>query len=165
VISEHPLADREPGAMVDAGGELRLWWRSQRRGRAFQTRTWDFEGQPPNARAGTTMVANMGMLSDRAHYVYDTKRTLDPFDDAHFARDVVGLVVTPDLADEAAVRARLRRASDLLEPFRPTIARYVWQYETDAVEGEPSPPLQPEFEGEFLAEESLATDSWTDELI
>jgi phage tail-like protein len=158
-VTAHPLADREPGAMLDAGGELRLWWRSQRRGRAFQTRTWDFEGQPPGARGATTMVANMGTVADRAHYVYDTRRTNDPFDDAHYARDVVGLHVTPDIGSEAAIRARLRRASDMLEPFRPAIARYVWLRTIEA-----PPPLEPELESELFAEETLAVDSWIDEL-
>ena len=109
-----PTANKDPAALVDGAGNLRVFWRSQHRGQHYRSRTLDLDDQ--------AMLDAMGTYVDRAHYTYDTGRG----DDDWYARDTAGLYLTPDIVDAGAVTAAARRAAAFLEPFRPAPVRYVW---------------------------------------
>lgn len=113
-LTDRPTADKEPAAVVDAGGQLRLFWRSQRRGEWYRSRTIDTNDPD--------MLAQMGAFQDRAHYTYDTGRENRDW----YARDAVGLYLTPDTDDPVKIQQQLDRVRTFIEPFRPVLARFVW---------------------------------------
>lgn len=112
-LTTETRADKEPALIVE-GSTLRLVWRSQRRGRQYQSRTLDVQDDD--------VLAAMGQLNDRTHYLFDTSRTNNDW----YARDVVGLYVTPDTDDVAEITRKIERARDFVEPFRPVHVRFVW---------------------------------------
>jgi phage tail-like protein len=118
-VTTGPTADKEPVAVVDGAGELRLFWRSQRRGETYRSRTID--------TSDPAMLAQLGTFQDRAHYLYDTSRENEDW----YARDAVGLYLTPDTADAAEIQGQLERVGTFVEPFRPLPARFVWILDMD----------------------------------
>lgn len=118
--------DKEPAAVAAPGGGLSLFFRSRRRGRAYQSRTVD--------TGDADMLARLKTFDDRAHYTYDAGID-DTAPDAHwYARGTVGLYLTPDTADPAEISRRIARARDFVEPFRPLPVRLVWLTETPVME-------------------------------
>lgn len=118
--------DSEPAALVDQTGALRLFMATQQSAARYRSRTFDTTQTPAGARtpiANALAKASMGALNDRLHYTYDTRRTAA----ARYARDTVGLFLTPDDgqtdAQHAATAARLRA---FLSPFRPVTERLVY---------------------------------------
>jgi len=109
--------DKEPTAIVDAAGELRLLWRSQRGGRRLHSRTID--------TSDAEMLGALGTFGDGAHYTFDTRK----INDAWYAPDTVGLFLTPDTVDEAEIRRGVDRVQRFMEPFRPLPVRFVWVLE------------------------------------
>jgi hypothetical protein len=106
---------KEPGAAVDAGGDLRLVWRSREGGRRFASRTVD--------TADADMMARLQTSHDRAHYLYDAGKT----DADRYAPDTVGIYVfAPSGSDPDAVSAAVDKARINMEPFRPLTTRLVW---------------------------------------
>ena len=103
-------AEAEPAAFVDAAGALRLLFRSQQGGEQYRSRTVDMENLGAIQR---------GLLSDRWHYTYSV--LLDQT--SPYARDAVGLYVTPD---QMGSLDDVDRVKALVEPFRPLPVRFVW---------------------------------------
>lgn len=84
-ITTEATDDKEPFARVDsATNQLHLYWRSQRRGRDYRSRSID-TGDPK-------MIAELRTFQDRAHYTYDTGKK----EDDYYARDTVGVFLTPN---------------------------------------------------------------------
>ena len=126
-VTAEVAGDKEPAAVVTAAGQLRLFFRSRRRGRAYQSRTIDTNDPD--------MMAGLKTFGDRAHYTYDTGVDDDVMPDEHwYARGRVGLYLTPDTADPAEVGRTIARARDFVEPFRPLPVRFVWLTETPVME-------------------------------
>jgi hypothetical protein len=125
-----------------------LWWRSQRRAPLYRSRTFDFsDALDPKDSA---MVQGMRTFDDRSHYTYDAGRAVDDW----YARDTVGLFVSPTTKDAALITRRIERARAFLEPFRPTLTRYVF------IEGEPR--VFEERLVERLADGLHPADEWSD---
>lgn len=119
--------DKEPRVVVDGLNRLRLFWRSQRRGRAYQSRSIDTNDPD--------MLARLKTFEDRAHYTYDTGTKDEAVPDGHwYSRGTVGLYVTPDTADSAEIDRRIARVRDFVEPFRPVPVRFVWLTDTPVME-------------------------------
>ena len=114
-LTDRPTGDKEPVAVVDGSGRLRLFWRSQRRGEWYRSRTIDTNDPD--------MLNQMGTFQDRAHYTYDTGR--ENWD--WYARDAVGLYLAPDTGDPIEIQQQLDRLKTFVEPFRPVLARFIWQ--------------------------------------
>jgi hypothetical protein len=113
-LTDDITAAKEPAAVVDGDGALRLFWRSQRRGAAYRSRTLDFNDPE--------MLARLGTFDDRAHYTYDTGIDNEDW----YARDTVGVYLTPDVDDADKLRRRIQRMTDFIDPFRPINVRFVW---------------------------------------
>lgn len=125
-VTTEVAGDKEPSAVLVPGGNLRLFFRSRRRGRAYQSRTVD--------TADPGMLARLKTFEDRAHYTYDAGID-DTASDTHwYARGTVGIYMTPDTADPVETSRRIARARDFLEPFRPLPVRFVWLTETPVME-------------------------------
>lgn len=126
-VTDEITGDKEPWAVVDALGRLRLYWRSQRRGRAYQSRTVDTDDPD--------MLARLKTFEDRAHYTYDVGTAdLSSGSDHWYSRGTVGLYLTPDTADPDEVERRIGRVSDFVQPFRPLPVRFVWLTDTPVME-------------------------------
>jgi len=110
--------DKEPAAVLDGAGALRLFWRSQRGGDRYKSRTVDAEDAEMTGRLQT--------YDDRAHYSFDTG--LDNED--RYAPDTVGMYLTPDVGDADEIARRTARVERFMEPFRPAPVRFVWVLET-----------------------------------
>lgn len=144
VITDEVTADKEPFAWVDsATDQLHISWRSQRRGRQYQSCSID--------TGDAKMLAELGSFKDRAHYSYDTGRN----DNDYYARDVVGVFLTPN-PDKPDLDDRNRRLlSGPLKEFIPINIRpllfiepevyseHVYTY--DAPEGEPPRFIEEEY--------------------
>lgn len=113
-VTAHPTVDKEPAAVVHGTGELQLFWRSQRRGALYRSRTIDCNDPE--------MLARLGTFEDRAHYTYDTGLENEDF----YERGAVGLYLTPDTTDPEDISSRIARVRDFVEPFRPLPVRFVW---------------------------------------
>jgi phage tail-like protein len=120
VLSRHPEADKDP-AVLDEGGTLHLVWRSQRRAMRYRSRTLD--------TADPAVLEALGQFHDRSHYTYDTAKTNDDW----YARDTVGLYLSPDTDDAERINREVNRVSSFVEPFRPLPVRYVWMTDTPVV--------------------------------
>lgn len=143
-------ADKEPSAFVDSGGDLHLVWRSQRRGRDYQSRTIDFND--------AEMLARLGSFEDRAHYTYDTETTENDF----YARNAIGVYLTPETEQSDVVDRNRRLVEGPLQEFLPIHVRpvlfikpavhkeYVYTY--DFPEIEPQRTIGEIFERETTAE-------------
>jgi phage tail-like protein len=121
-VASETTADKEPTAIVD-NKILRILWRSQRRGRCYQSRTVDTKDY--------AMVKRLGTLEDRAHYTYDTRKT----DSAWYARDTIGVCLTTDSAHEDTEKRSERLLKGPLNQFLPANIRPVlflrsvdWEY-------------------------------------
>lgn len=127
-VTSDVTGDKEPSAGVNAGGDLHLFFRSRRRGRAYQSRTIDTNDPD--------MLNRLKTFEDRAHYTYDAGIEEDgPPPRKHwYARGKVGLYLTPDTADPAEMGATIARARDFVEPFRPLPVRFVWLTETPVMQ-------------------------------
>jgi hypothetical protein len=113
LVTRESTGDKEPAPFVDAANRLHVVWRSQRRGRAYQSRSFDTEDPE--------MLARSGSFEDRAHYTYDTGITNDDW----YARDAVGIFLTPDTdAPDVADRNR-RLVEGPLRQFLPIHVRPV----------------------------------------
>ncbi|PID86941.1 MAG: hypothetical protein CSB13_01840 [Chloroflexi bacterium] len=108
-----PTADKEPFVMVDSGGDLRLFWRSQRRGREYQSRTID--------SGDAAMIAQLGQPQDRAHYTYDTRKS----ENDYYARDTIGIYLTPDAENPDLEDRNKRLINGPLKEFIPINIRPV----------------------------------------
>lgn len=113
-LTERPTADKEPAAVVDSTGGLRVVWRSQRRADWYKSRTIDVND--------VEMLARMGEFNDRAHYTYDTALENDDW----YARGAVGLYLAPDTVGPVAIERQIDRVRAFVEPFRPLPVRFVW---------------------------------------
>jgi phage tail-like protein len=138
-LTERPTADKEPAAVVDGGGGLRVVWRSKRRGDVYKSRTVDVND--------AEMLARLGAFEDRARHTYDTGLENQDW----YARGTVGLYLTPDTADSTLAERQLDRVRAFVEPFRPLPVRFVWILDLDTVE-------------EVMDTTGLITDTFTDEI-
>lgn len=132
-ITQDATADKEPSVFVEAG-QLRVSWRSQRRGADFRSRTIDTQD--------AAMLARMGSFEDRAHYSYDTQRT----DKDWYARDTVGIFLTPESEHSDVIDRNRRLIEGPLRQFLPIHVRallfilpavhreYVYTYDFPEVE-------------------------------
>jgi hypothetical protein len=102
--------EKEPAAFIDGGGALRLFFRTQQSGELFRSRTVDMSNVDAIKR---------GLFDDRWHYTYSV--ATDPT--SYYARDTVGLYITPD---QTANLDEADRVRTLVEPFRPLPVRFVW---------------------------------------
>ncbi len=139
-LSRSVQGNKEPAAVIDTAGDMRVVWRSQRRGRRFRSRTLDFND--------LSMLGPMGTFDDFVHYTYDTAIT----DDDWYERGAVGLYLTPDTVVTSEIEAQIARLRTFVEPLRAIPVRYVWQTDDAG------------FDEEFLAESETA-DEWSDELV
>jgi hypothetical protein len=137
-LSAEVTADKEPTGYVD-GSDLHVFWTSQRRVPWYRSRTLDLDDP--------LMVGEMGTFNDHAHYVYDTGKQPDDW----YARETVGFMVQPDVADTNEIAAGVQRTTSFLEPFRPAPVRYVW-------------PLEPEAAEEPLEDDALVHEEWVDDV-
>jgi phage tail-like protein len=112
-LTKHPAADKEPCAVVELDGRLHLFWRSQRRGLGYRSRTLDVDD--------AEMLANLGTFADRAHYTCDTGVANSDW----YSRGTVALYLDPEGGSEEVAR-HLARLKAFIEPFRPLPVRYVW---------------------------------------
>jgi phage tail-like protein len=114
-------AEKDPAPFVASSGSLRLFFRTQRGGEVFRSRTVDFQDLGAIRR---------GHADDRWHYTYSTTITPTSF----YARDVVGLYLTPtDVNTLAAHQSEVTRVRALVEPFRPVNVHFVWFLEPPVV--------------------------------
>jgi hypothetical protein len=113
-LNDDVQGDKEPAVAIDAGGALRLVWRSQRRAMWYRSQTIDTED--------TEMLEALGTIEDHAHYTYHTGTG----DHDWYARDAVGVFVDTDADDPLAVPGMLERARRFVEPFQPLQARLAW---------------------------------------
>lgn len=130
--------NKEPAAVIDGLGDLRAFWRSQRRGQRYRSRTLDV--------TDSEMLDGMGTFEDHVHYTCDTGRSEDDW----YSRDSVGLYLTPGVNDPAEVEAQLNRLRGFVEPFRPVPVRFVWL---------PSPPTH----AEVIQPDPGVAEEWSDE--
>lgn len=86
MITDEVTSDKEPFVRVDAANQLNLYWRSQRTGTQYQSRSIDTNDPG--------MIAELGSFNDRAHYSYDTNKN----NNSYYARDTVGVFLTPNSA-------------------------------------------------------------------
>lgn len=108
-------SDKEPAPLADASGALRLFFRSQRGGERFRSRTLDTRD--------TQALEQLRAREDRTHYTYDTRRSQD----AWYARDAVGLYLSPGAPLPQSERQRLvERARAFAGAFRPATVRFIW---------------------------------------
>ncbi len=112
-LSLHPEADKDP-AVLEVGGDVHVVWRSQRRAMRYRSRTID--------TADPAVLDGLGQFHDRAHYTYDTARRNGDW----YARDTVGLYLSPDTNDAERIAREVSRVRNFVEPFRPLPVRYVW---------------------------------------
>jgi phage tail-like protein len=106
--------DMEPAAFANGSGALRLVFRTQRSGEAFRSRTVDFADLGAIQR---------GKVEDRWHYTYSVDRS----DTSFYARDTVGLYITPDdNVNRGPYQDEADRVRTLVEPFRPLPVHFVW---------------------------------------
>lgn len=85
VLTDEVTHDKEPLAYVDSvTNQLHLFWRSQRRGPDYQSRTID--------TTDAKMIAELRTFQDKSHYTYDTGKNNDDY----YARDTVGVFLTPN---------------------------------------------------------------------
>jgi hypothetical protein len=138
-VTSSRSAEKDPAPFV-AAGALRLFFRTQRGGEVFRSRTVDFNNVDEIKR---------GRVADRWHYSYSTTGTETAFSarDAviidtstagtqrtFYARDAVGIYMTPeDTGFSADHRSEIDRVQALVEPFRPIPARFVWFLEPPVV--------------------------------
>lgn len=119
---EHQLTDgtitrmitaKEPTATV-YNGAIYTYWRSQRRGEQFASRTFDTAN--PAAKAA------LGTLGDWNHYTYDTRRDLQHW----YASDTVGIHFSVAVDDDPqATQMTLERVKAFIDPYRPATVRIV----------------------------------------
>lgn len=144
-VTDHPAADKEPAALVDSNGRLRVFWRSQRRG------YFRIEGQAQGRRyplpSCTVDTRNAEMLAhvrlqqeafeNRVHYTYDTRvhdnSRAASHKDAWCARDTVGVYLTPDTPDAELVTRGQELVQDLIRRFLPLQTRIVLVIEPPVV--------------------------------
>lgn len=144
-VTDHPAVDKEPAAMVDSSGRLRVFWRSQRRG------YFHIKGQSPGNgyplqscsvdTSSTEMLAHVQLqkeaFENRVHYTYDT-RVYDTSqvvinNEAWCARDVVGVYLTPDTLDAELVTRGQELVKGLIQRFLPVQTRIVFIIEPPVV--------------------------------
>lgn len=107
-----PVGSKEPAALVDAAGNLYLYWRSQWAYRLRRSRTVDTHDMQGLARRDK--------VDDPLAYVYDAGT--GPAD--KHSRGCIGIYYTPPAG--GGDPATLERAQSLVERFRPIAARYFW---------------------------------------
>lgn len=110
-----PASDeKEPAPFADGSGALRLFFRTQRSGEAFRSRTVDL---------GNLGAIQRGKVEDGWHYTYSVDRS----DTSFYARDTVGLYITPDdNVNRGPYQDEADRVRTLVEPFRPLPVNFVW---------------------------------------
>lgn len=113
IVSHHTAGDKEPAAMVDTNGELRVVWRSQHRGMDYQSHTVD--------TTQTDSLGKIGQFADRLHYTYDAARTNDDW----YARDTIGLYVTLNTEDKDLIDRNRRLLEGPIKKFLPINVRAV----------------------------------------
>lgn len=138
-VTSQITADKEPAAAIDSGGNLRLFWRSQRRGRDYQSRTVDTEDP--------VMIAQLKTFQDRTHYTYHTGSDQD----AWYGRGTVGLYLTPTTAVSTVVNQTIARTANFVDSFRPLPVRFIWQ-------------TQSAFNEDVVPTDGLITENFFDEI-
>ncbi len=108
------VADKEPVGLVDGSGQPHLFWRSQRRGRRYQSRTIDVNDKDLSSRMGT--------FNDRAHYTFDTGQKNDDW----YAQGTIGLYLRPDAEDMGLVIRNQAAIESVLKQFLPIQTRVVF---------------------------------------
>ena len=112
IVSEDVSGDKEPSVIVDNTSDaLRILWRSQRRGRDYQSRSFEI-GDPE-------MRVNMGTYNDRLHYSYDTRKQ----NENRYARDTVGVFLTPNAERPDLIDRSYRLMNGPLRNFMPVNVR------------------------------------------
>ncbi|TEB07866.1 hypothetical protein Psch_01421 [Pelotomaculum schinkii] len=144
-VTDHPAADKEPTALVDANGRLRVFWRSQRRGYfriagQSQGRGYPFQSCTVDTR-NAEMLAHVHLqkeaFNNRVHYTYDTRarsagRAVINHD-AWCARDTVGVYLTPDTLDAELITRGQELVKGLIQRFLPVQTRIVFVIEPPVV--------------------------------
>lgn len=144
-VNEHPAADKEPAALVESNGSLRLFWRSQRRGYFRERSEKHNQGRGYPYLSCTVDTNNDEMLSHAklkkeafdncVHYTYDTRTpgAGESNNDVWCARDMVGVYLTPDtLNAELIIRGR-ELVEGLIQRFLPVQTRIVFIIEPPVV--------------------------------
>lgn len=138
-VTDHPAADQEPAALVDASGGLRVFWRSQRRGYfrmegQSQGRGYPFQSCTVDTR-NADMLAHVRLqkeaFENRVHYTYDTRAAGNH--DAWCARDAVGVYLTPDTLDAELITRGQELVRGLLQRFLPIQTRILFVIEPAVV--------------------------------
>lgn len=137
-VTDHPAADKEPAALVDPNGRLRVFWRSRRRGYFHIKKQSPGNGYPLQSCTVDTRSADMlahvplqkEAFENRVHYTYDT-RVHDTSravvnNEAWCARDVVGVYLTPDTLDAELIARGHELVKGLIQRFLPVQTRIVF---------------------------------------
>jgi phage tail-like protein len=127
-VTDGPFTRCAPAAVGLRGDDARLWFRSN------ETQVYDSRLYPAartfDARySGSTLIDTgnrskfgvSGRFKDTLHYFYDTGRGNDDW----YARDTVGVYLTPDTDDEALVIRKRSQIESLLRSFLPMQVRAV----------------------------------------
>jgi len=144
-VNDHPAADKEPVALVDSNGRLRVFWRSQRRGYfrikgQSQGRGYPLQSCTVDTR-NAEMLAHVNLkkeaFANRVHYTYDTRvHDTSPAGintDAWCARDTVGVYLTPDTLDAELITRGQELVKGLIQRFLPLQTRIVFVIEPPIV--------------------------------
>jgi hypothetical protein len=126
---------RQPAAVVEAAGDLRLFLTSQKTGDRFRSRTVDTEFTPATGReavANQLAKTTIGGFADRLHYTSDTRR----IPQAMVARDTVVLYLTPNDGQTDAQHAQTVAAlRAFVTPFQPVTTRIVYNVKQSGAAG------------------------------
>ena len=109
-VTSGPAADQEPAAVADGAG-LRLFWRSQRRGFEYRSRTVDFDDEEMVARIRARS------FDDRAHYTFEPAGV--------YARDAVGVYITAGTENQGVIERQKARVQAVLARELPVNVRAI----------------------------------------
>lgn len=113
---------KEPAAVSD-GSNLRVYWRAQLRGEAFQSRTFD--------RNDAAAFQCLGTPDDWNHYTYESGTT----DNDQISYGTVGVYFTLPVQPQLSLKEKndmILRIKTFVEPFRPATVRIIWYAQFNA---------------------------------
>lgn len=134
-LTQPPFDQRHPLGIA-AGADLYLLYRSNA-ALAYEsavfgsTRTtdWRYSGSLTTPVRNTPKIGEQGTYQDFQTYTYDTGPANLPTNADRFSRETVGVYVTPDNPDPAAVQQGLNRVRGILPEFMATTNRTVFETE------------------------------------
>lgn len=153
IVSNDVSGDKEPSVIIDNSNDktLRVLWRSQRRGRDYQSRSFNINDPE--------MLVNKGTFNDRLHYTYDTRKK----NENRYARDTVGVFLTPNNEQPDLIDRSYRLMNGPLRNFMPVNVRPILAINDTVYEEYFS--VDEDFIGDtraFVDTYSGATDSYAD---